>query len=359
MADDSDAGEKTEEASQHRIDEARKKGDVAYSKELNSVIVLAGALSTLLLSSLFIFELFSDYISWLYGLEAQTAFTETSLTLIFKTTMILGAKALAPIVIASVCLSILTQVSQIGFLYSPDVLQLKFDRVNPLNGFKRLFSKKSVAEAVKGVFKFAVVLSITYSILSQNITSLTGFLHTEVQDSFGYGKVLIFKLSMSILLGLLIVAIMDFAWEKYSYAQKMKMTKQQTKEEHKEKDGNPEVKQKIRSLQRQMASKRMMADIPRADVIITNPTHISIAIKYDAKTMVAPEIIGKGSDYTAIKIRELAKEHNIPIVENVPLARALYKTVKVGEGVPRALYKAVAEILAFVYKLKKKRKALA
>ena len=136
------------------------------------------------------------------------------------------------------------------------------------------------------------------------------------------------------------------------------MTKQQVKEEHKEREGSPEIKQKIRAIQRDMATKRMMSDIPQADVVITNPTHISIVVKYDGETMVAPEIIGKGQDHLALRIREIAKENDVPIVENVPLARALYKTVDVGQGVPRSLYKAVAEILAFVYKVKKKKKAL-
>src|SRR5690606_1090678 len=151
----------------------------------------------------------------------------------------------------------------------------------------------------------------------------------------------------------------DYAWEKYSYRKKLMMTRQELKEENKEQNGNPEIKQKIRAIQRQMASKRMMSEIPNADVIITNPTHISIVVKYDAVTMIAPQVIGKGSDHLALKIREIAKKHDIPIVENVPLARALYKTVKEGEGVPRTMYKAVAEILAFVYKLKKKKKAIA
>lgn len=356
MADDS--GEKTEEPSQHRIDEARKKGDVSSSKELNSVLILAGVFSVLILTSLYIFETFSDYIEWLYGLDFSKAYTEVLARQIFKETFFMAGKCVAPVFITSALLGFLAQVMQIGFLYAPEALQLKFDRINPQNGFKRIFSKKALAEVVKGLFKFSVVLLITYFIISQNITSFIGFLHTEAGEAFGYGKIFAFKLAGSILMGLFIVAIADFAWEKYSYKEKLRMTKQQVKEETKEKDGNPEIKQKIRSIQREMAQKRMIADVPNADVIITNPTHISIVVRYDSITMVAPQIIGKGQDHLALKIREIAKEHDIPIVENVPLARALYKTVKVGEGVPRSLYKAVAEILAFVYKLKRKKKAL-
>ncbi len=356
MADDS--GEKTEEPSQHRIDEARKKGDVASSKELNSVLILAGAFSVLVLSSLYIFEVMSEYIGWLYGLEITKAYTEELGTRIFKETFIAVGKSIAPVFLTSMILGFISQVSQIGLLYAPEAIALKFDRLNPQNGLKRIFSKKAIAEVVKGLFKFGVVLSITFFILNENLTSFVGFLHTESAEAFSYGKIFAFKLAFSILIGLLLVAIADFAWEKYSYTEKLRMTKQQVKEESKEKDGNPEVKQKIRSIQREMAQKRMIQDVPKADVIITNPTHISIVLRYDGNVMVAPQVIGKGQDHLAMRIREIAKEHDIPIVENVPLARALYKTVKVGEGVPRSLYKAIAEVLAFVYKLKNKKKAL-
>ena len=353
-----DSGEKTEEPSQHRIDEARKKGDVAASKELNSVLILTGAFSVLVLSSIYIFEVFSEYIEWLYGLEITKAYSEELGARVFKETFYVVGKCIMPVFSASFILGFISQVMQVGVLYAPEALQLKFDRINPQAGLKRIFSKKAVAEVVKGVFKFSVVLVVTYFIISENMTSFTGFLHTEAAEAFSYGKVFAFKLATSILIGLFLVALADFSWEKYSYKEKLRMTKQQVKEESKEKDGNPEIKQKIRAIQREMAQKRMMNDIPKADVIITNPTHISIAIKYDGLTMVAPQVIGKGQDISALRIREIAKENDIPIVENVPLARALYKTVKIGEGVPKSLYKAVAVILAFVYKKKAKRKAI-
>lgn len=357
MASD-DSGEKTEDPSQHRIDEARKKGDVAASKELNSVLILAGVFSVLTLSSIYLFEVISEYIEWLYTLDFGKVFTKELGTKVFKETFFAMGKCVAPVFVTSMVLGILSQVMQVGILYAPEAVSFKLDKVNPINGFKRIFSKKSIAEVVKGIFKFSIVLVITYMILNENMTSFIGFLHTEAAEAFAYGKTFAFRLSLAILVGLFVVALGDFAWEKYSYKEKLKMTKQQVKEEMKEKDGNPEVKQKIRAIQREMASKRTLSDVPKADVIVTNPTHISIVLRYDGETMVAPQVIGKGQDHLALKIREIAKEHDIPIVENVPLARALYKTVKVGEGVPRSLYKAVAEILAFVYKVKRKKKAL-
>lgn len=356
MADDQ--GEKTEEPSQHRLDESRKKGDVASSRELNSVLILAGSLTVLTFSGVYIFELFYEYISWLYSLDVKKAFAEELGKRILSKTIITAAKSVAPVMLSSFILGIISQIMQVGILFAPEVLQLKFERVDPFKGIKRIWSVRSLVEALKGVFKFSVVLGITYSVVSQGLDTFTGFLHTDAMQAISYGKLLAFKLGMSILLGLLIIAAADFAWQKFSHKQKLRMTKQELKEENKEREGNPEVRQKIRSIQREMSQKRMMEEIPKADVLIANPTHISVVIRYDGLTMVAPTVTAKGVDHLALKMREIAKEHGVPIVENVPLARALNKTVKVGEGVPRSLYKAVAEVLAFVYKLKKKKKAL-
>jgi flagellar biosynthetic protein FlhB len=231
--------------------------------------------------------------------------------------------------------------------------------VNPIAGIKKLFSKQALFEAVKGVFKFVVIISVVYVYLKDDMGKYNAFIHLEVAESYIVAKDLLLKVSFAILMALAAVALLDFAWQKYTYRQKIMQTKQQLKQESKEQDGNPEIKQRIRQIQREMSRKRMIKDVKTADVIITNPTHISIVLKYDTETMVSPTIIGKGQDHLALKIREIAKEHNIPIVENVMLARTLYKTVKVGQPIPRTMYKAVAEVLAFVYKLKKKRKALA
>ncbi|WPU64698.1 flagellar biosynthesis protein FlhB [Peredibacter starrii] len=357
MADEND-DEKTEEPSQYKIDESRKKGDVASSKELSSVLLLSGSLLTLIICGVFIYEQFTEYIDWMYRLDFKMIYTKEKFADVIAQTMWTLVKCLAPSFGASVCLGVLSQFIQIGFLYSPEILNADIERINPLKGFGRIFSKKSLVEAVKGVFKFTVVIAITYSVMKDNIGSFLGFLHSDAGQSLMFGKYLMVKLGFSILLGLGVVALADFGWEKWSYRQKMMMTKQEAKEEAKEKDGNPEVKSKIRQIQRQMAQKRMMDDVKKADVIVTNPTHISVALKYDGETMVAPAVMAKGADHLALRIREIAKENDIPIVENIMLARTLYKTVKVGHGVPRTLYKAVAEILSFVYKLKRKQKAL-
>lgn len=358
MADEQDSGEKTEDPSQSRIDEFRKRGEVAASKELSSVLIMSASFLTLALSIVYIYEVLSTYLEWLYTLPIDKAYSEKQLTLIFERTAWTGLKAVGPLFFVVACVSILANVLQVGLMFSPEVLEWKPDRINPIQGVKKLFSMKSVVEAIKGLFKFTFVLSIVFYFLKDSLNTYSGFFHLDFFSSFIHGKGIIVELSFSIILGLMIIALGDFAYQKISYKKKLMMSKEQAKKDHKEKDGNPEVKQKIRAMQREMAQKRMMADIPTADVIITNPTHISIAVKYDGMTMISPEIIGKGADHLAMKIREIAKEHNIPLVENVPLARSLYKSVKIGEAVPRSAYKAVAEVLAFVYKLKKKNKAV-
>ena len=358
MADDSDDDEKTEEPSQYKIEESRKKGDVATSKELSSVILLSGTLMAFVLSGVFVYETFNEYLDWVYIQEYQRAYSKEMIQDFFVKTAWMAFKCVAPIFASSVVLGFASSFAQIGFLYSPEILNLSWDRINPINGFGRLFSKKALVDTIKGIFKITVVILITYVVFRDNFKSFMGFLHTDAGGSLAFGKYLMLKLGFSILLGLGVLALADFGWEKFSYRKKMMMTKQQAKEESKEKDGNPEVKNKIRQIQRQMATKRMMDDVKKADVIVTNPNHISVALKYDGNNMVAPSVVAKGSEHMALKIRELAKEHNVPIVENVILARTLYQTVKVGHGVPRTLYKAVAEVLSFVYRLKKKRKAL-
>ncbi len=358
MAENSDDSEKTEEPSQYRLEESRRKGEVAYSRELNSVLLLSGTITVLVLCSMYMYEVLTEYLEWIYSLDSTKVYEKELSKIVINKTIIAGAKCVGPVFIASVLIGVLSQFMQVGFIYAPEAIQAKFERIDPINGFQRIFSKKALVEALKSSLKFLFVIIISYMVLKDYVPSLLGFLHSDLVESLGYGKMLIMKVSFSILLGLLVIALGDFAWEKWSYMQKMKMTKQEAKQEAKEKDGNPEIKQKIRQIQRQMASKRMSENVKKADVIVTNPTHISIAIRYDNKTMVAPEIVAKGADHIAMKIREIAKESDIPIVENVQLARTLYKTVKVGEGVPRTLYKAVAEVLAFVYKLRKKKKAL-
>ncbi len=358
MADDSDE-EKTEDPTEHRIEEYRKRGEVASSKDLTSVLILAACVMTLSLSTIYVFETIKEYVEWLYALDIRAAFSSPIVgkTIMTKTVMT-ALTSIAPIFLVSVSMGVISSILQFGFLFAPEVLQLKFDRIDPIQGFKRLFSFRSIVEAIKGIFKFTIIISIVYFYIKDDLLSYSGFLHMDYFQGFLHAKGMIVKIVMAMITGLLVVAAGDFAYQKFSYTQKLKMTKQQAKEEHKSQEGNPEVRAKIKAIQREMSQRRMMASIPTADAIVTNPTHFAVAIKYDPETMISPEIVAKGADHLAMRIREIAKQHNVPLVENVQLARNLYNTVKVGQGVPRPLYKAVAEVLAFVYRLKKKQKAL-
>ena len=358
MEEEGQEGEKTEEPSMHRIEEFRKRGDVAQSRELTNAIVLGSCFFIIALSIGFAFEKFKDYILFFMDVTTEYAFSEEGKSEILQRTLDVILYTAGPILIVSLLTGVITTVSQIGFLFSSEVLNLKWERINPISGFKRIFSIRSLVEALKGLFKFIFIISICYWMLSDKLFNLHGLMHLSASSSFAYGNDIILKLAYAIIAGLLIIAIFDFTYQRISYMNRLRQTKEGAKREAKEKDGNPEIKQRIKTIQREMAQKRMMAEVPGADVIVTNPTHLSVALKYDSEKMISPEVVAKGADEVALKIREIAKENKVPIVENVPLARALYKTVKVDEAVPRTLYKAVAEVLAFVYRLKRKRKGL-
>ena len=355
MAEEADDADKTEEPSQYRLEEFRRKGEVGFSRELNSVLVLTACFLSLVLSITFIFEVVNDVMTYVYSVNTEQAFTEKEMRKILLMSITAIIKCSAPMFLASLILGVLSGVVQVGVLFAPEALKTSFSRVNPLSGVKRLFSVKSISETVKGLFKFTIIFSIAYGILKTRIPKFFGFYHVEEASAFMFGKDLLSDLFFSIMAGLSVIAIADFAWEKYRHRKKLMVTKQQAREEMKDKDGNPEVKQRIKSIQREMSQKRMMNDVPTADAIVTNPTHYSVAIKYDRENMLSPKVIAKGKDFVALKIREIAKKNKVPVVENIALARSLYGSVKVGEYVPRTLYKAVAEVLAFVYKLRRKR----
>ena len=352
--DNSDA-EKTEEPTPYRIDEFRKRGEVASSRELTNVLVLSASLLSLVLSSAYIYEVLSKFIEWLYLIDFTKAFEHKQFYKIVEKSVSTTILCIAPICMATICISIISNIAQVGFIYAPDVLNLKWERVNPFRGVKRLFTMRSIIETVNSLLKFLFIFSITYFFMKDEISSFTGFLHMDFSQGLSYGKDIIVKVVFFIIIGLFVVAAIDFSYQKFHYYKKLRMTKEEAKRERKEQEGNPEIKQRIKNIQKEMSRKRMMQEIPKSDVIVTNPTHFSVALKYDPKTMSSPQVVAKGIDFLALKIREIAKKHDVPLVENVPLARKLYKTVNLGSTIPRDLYKAVAEVLTFVYKIKKKK----
>ena len=348
MAEELENQEKSERPSQYRIDEFRRKGQVAASKELTSVLILLVGIFVLGISLLFIYQQLSLFMEWLYGLDLEQAWSKKYFKEIVYRTLQTAVICAGPILLATFFIGVLVQIAQIGFIYAPSVIEVKFSKINPVGGLKRLLSVRSLAEAIKGLFKFIVIIGVTVFFLINEIWFLKGFLQGSVLQSFLHGKAMALKLGYWIITGLVVLAGLDLLWEKFQYQKKLRQTRQQLREETKEKEGNPEIKQRIRSIQRKMAQSRMMQEVPKADVVLTNPSHISVAIKYH-QGMLAPRVVAKGADQLAFKIRQLALRHGVPMVENAGLARTLYRMVPLGKGIPQTLYKAVAEVLAFVY----------
>jgi flagellar biosynthetic protein FlhB len=264
---------------------------------------------------------------------------------------------IAPILIILLIVSILTNLLQTGIIFSVEPLTPKASKIDPIKGLERVFSKKSLVELAKSILKIAIVGGVAYYALKDEISQMIPLLYQENARIFALLGELSFKVLVRCCCVIMIMAILDFMYQKWEHAQKLKMTKQEVKDEFRQSEGDPMVKSRIRSIQREMARRRMMEEVPKADVIITNPTHLSIALKYKPdEDMKAPVIVAKGANNIAFRIREIAVKHNIPMMENKPLAQNLYK-LELGTEIPPQFYQAVAEILAYVYGLKKGRTA--
>ncbi len=354
MADDN-KDQKTEDASSKRVSDAEKKGNFANSKEITSSFVLLGAISIFMFSGRDLTQ--KMLYSWrdILTRAGNTNFTTEEIYLLFKWVLDNIFMVLSPILISIMIAGVIANLFQTqGFKFSVTPLQPKFNKLNPLKGFGRIFSKNSVAELFKSLFKISVISIVAYYSIKghwEEIPPMMGFNSSQIMSFMGDVAL---EIMIKVFMTLLLLAALDFAFQKYTYMENLKMTKQEVKDERKEMDGNPQIKQRIRNAQMNMARQRMMSAVPQADVVVTNPTHISIAIKYDPEGAAAPIVIAKGQDEMAARIREVARANNIPMVEDKPLARTLYKTVDIGQIIPSSLYKAVAEILAYVYRLKNK-----
>ena len=349
--------EKTEQATPKRRDEARKKGQVARSQELNSAVVLMTALLGIYLMG---GMLFGDLAALMTRtLESSHTFDLTEMG--FRTQMLAWAQyffgAIGPIGLVIGVAALAVSLSQVGFMVNEEALNLKFNRLDPMAGAKRILSKRSLFELTKNIFKVATIGYVSYRTIAPEMQQISLLVDADIGSTFRYIGYTVFKVGMYIALALLVLAIIDFVYQRWEHNQSIKMTKQEVKQEHKQTEGDPQVRARIRTLQREAARQRMMDEVPTADVVITNPTHYAIALKYDMETMVAPAVVAKGQNLVAEKIKQIAREAGIPTVENKPLAQALFRAVEIGQGIPEELYKAVAEILAYVFRLKERRTA--
>jgi len=344
--------EKTEEPTPKKRQELKDKGEVAKSKELPSVAVLLAALVTLSLFGSFMFnhiqiimkEAFSFPNIHNFNIPEFLQFTQN----IIGRFIIL----LTPLFAAIFITAILSNVMQVGVIFSSESITPKLSKIDPIKGFGRLFSKQSLMELLKSLLKLAIVGGIAFFTVKGEMKNVALLGDMELNSIFIYIFEIFFKIFIRCSLAMIVLVIIDYAFQKWDFENRNKMTKQEVKEDFKKSEGDPLIKSRIRSIQMEMARKRMMQDVPDADVVITNPTRLAIALKYDSSSMTAPKVIAKGSRKIAQKIREVASEHGIPVLENKELARNLYPLVEVGQEIPPAFYQTVAEILAYIYKLK-------
>lgn len=348
MADD----DKTEDPTPKRQQESREKGQLGKSQDLNSAIIVALAIMFLYLYGETIVNMHMHAGSIIFGDLNDIDVTPENLKAQVESSLYFIAKALFPFFLILFIASIIANVSQIGLLLTFKTITPDISKLDPIKGLKNKFSLKTIVMGLMNVAKVALFALVAYLVIKTLYIDIFRMTGQEVRTTVMLFSDAFFLVSFYVILIMLILALADFAYQKWQNLQSMKMTKQEVKDEMKNYDGDPKIKQKRRQIQLQMSRQRMMKDVKDADVVITNPTHLSVALKYEEASMRAPIVVAKGADLLALRIREIAKAESIPLVENKPLARALYRDVEVGEPVPQKLFKAVAEILAYVYNLK-------
>ncbi len=352
MAEES-SGERTEKATDKRREEARNKGTVARSQEVTGALILLVGMTVLVASSAHFARVLGSNTTYLLS-QAHVLAPSNQ----FGVRELLSANlenivsALAPLLLAVLIAAVGSNVMQVGFHASAEALAFKADKLNPVSGMQKFFRKQAFFDLLKNLFKIAVIALLAWAVISASMGKLAAVSLFSIPDIVGEGKHEFVKLISVLILFTSIVAIADWFWQKHQYEENLKMTKQDLKQEFKDIEGDPQIKARVRGLQFEMARKRMMAEVPTADVVITNPTHLAIALKY-MPGQPAPIVVAKGQDELAQKIKKIARKARVPVMENKPLARALYKEVQVGKMIPESFFQAVAEILAYVYRLKK------
>ncbi|HHV98989.1 MAG TPA: flagellar biosynthesis protein FlhB [Clostridiaceae bacterium] len=351
-----DSGDKTEKATPKKRRDARRRGQILKSQEITSAVILLLVFVVIRISGGYIYRKLAAYTEEViveYS-KIDDLFVIDTISKYFAKTIVQTFMILAPILAAAFAGAVVMEYAQVGFLLTSKTLGFKFSRLNPINGIKRVFSLRGVVELVKALLKICIVGYVAYSFIRGEATNIINVMSMDLKGVVQYLAVTSLNLAIRLCVMLVILGLFDYGYQWWQYEREMKMTKQEVKEEYKMMEGNPEIKSKIKQKQRQISMRRMLQEVPKADVIITNPTHYAVALKYDPKESNAPVVVAKGVDFIAARIKEVAKENSIEIVENKVLARTLYEKVDIGETIPQELYQAVAEVLAFVYSLKNK-----
>jgi len=352
---DGEGGEKTEPATQKKLDDARKEGKVAKSKDLTEGIALVVLFLTLKIFISYVGERMLGIFDWTLGRMAEfVAVNQKNLEMKAISGLLTNAilemfLIVWPFFLFGFAITFLVTVYQVGWTVSLKTMEPKLSKFNPINGFKRIFSKDSLFELLKSIVKVGIIVYIVYTNLKDEANNLFILYEITLNQAVALVGQIILDVGLEISIVFVVVGLADLFYQKWKFSDEMKMTKQEVKDEYKNTEGDPQIKGRIRQKMREASQRRMMQDVPKADVVITNPTHFAVALKYDAEVSRAPVVLAKGEDFLAQKIKEIAKENKVPLVENKPLARMLYHNVDIGAEIPPELYQAVAEVLAMVY----------
>ena len=353
MAEETDQ-EKTEKATSKRRQDAREKGQVAKSRELASVAVLGACLVYFYFGASAIATRLMELMRTSFRKSGQMTISIDTIQPLLIDLLFQTFALLAPFLLVAIMAGLMINILQVGFLFSSEAITPKFSKIDPIKGLQRLFSLRSLVELVKSLLKMAIIGVVAYLTIRGESLKLPPLMDLGVSDILRYMGEVSFKIMYSTCFVLVILAVLDYGYQKWEHERSLKMSIKEIKEENRQTEGDPLIKGRIKRLQREMARKRMLAAVPKADVVITNPTHLAVAIRYEPETMNAPCVIAKGADFLAEKIKEIARNSGVPIVENKLVAQVLYKMTPVEQAVPENLYKAIAEILAHIYSLKQK-----
>jgi flagellar biosynthesis protein FlhB len=350
LAEESDL-ERTEPASARRIEKARSEGQVPQSRELMAFMVMAAAVGGFWVLG----GWFADHAQGLlrHGLSFghDAAFGPEAMTNAFASLIVDGLLTVAPLFLLTMAAAIATPFAIGGWVFAPSVLTVNFARIDPIKGFGKMFSWQSIAELVKAILKALLIGSVIYWVVVRQEGQIFALMSQPLDMAMAsFGHMLVFA-GLALVGGLAVIAAIDVPFQLWRYYHGLRMTREELRQEMKELEGDPQLKARIRSQQREIARRRMMAEVPKADIVVTNPTHYAVALKYDSESMGAPQVVAKGMNLVAQKIRELAEANDVPVLESPPLARALYRHADLGDQIPATLYTAVAEVMAYVYQL--------
>ncbi len=355
MAESESGADKSEEPTEKRVRESREKGQLARSRELNTVAVTLGGIGGLLASGGSLAGSLMAIMQGSFELSRETLLDEGSMVRLLMGSGMIALEAIMPLLIVLLLVSIIGPISLGGWLFSAKAMAPKFSRMNPGPGLKRMFSTKALVELLKALGKFVVVLMVALAVLSAYQDDLLSIAKQPLDLAIMHSVEVVGWCALWMACGLILIAAVDVPFQLWDNKQKLMMTKQEVRDEYKDSEGKPEVKSRIRQLQRDAAQRRMMQAVPDADVVITNPTHFAVALKYDGSKGGAPMLVAKGGDFVALKIREIANEHKVTVLESPALARAVYYSTELDREIPAGLYLAVAQVLAYVYQLRQYR----